>query len=88
MIGEIEKSAPADRPRFLRLFQAPIDPRWITAAQNRIRVQPGQREVFARGLVRSRLLLYMVRAQLREAQIPEVVAYLPHVESSFDAEAT
>lgn len=88
LIGQLDRSEPGEEHRFLHFFQAPIDPRWITAAQDRIRVQPGQREVFARGLVRSRLLLEMVRGELREAGIPEMVAYLPHIESSFDAEAS
>jgi membrane-bound lytic murein transglycosylase D len=87
LIGALGRAAPGERSRFLQLFQAPIDPRWITAAQDRLRVQQGQREVFANGLVRSRLLLEMVRGQLREMGIPEMVAYLPHVESSFDADA-
>ena len=87
LIGALDRAAPRDQSRFLHLFQAPVDPRWITAAQDRLRVQQGQREVFANGLVRSRLLLEMVRTQLRDMGLPETIAYLPHVESSFDAEA-
>jgi membrane-bound lytic murein transglycosylase D len=88
LIGRLGRSDPMDQLEFLHQFQAPIDPRWIVAAQDRLRVQPGQREVFGRGLVRSRLLLEMVRRELRDAQIPEMVAYLPHIESSFDADAS
>ena len=87
LIAQLVKAAPRDRSRFLRPFQAPIDPRWIRAAQDRVRAQQGQREVFANGVLRSRALLEAIRAELRDVSIPEAIAYLPHVESSFDAEA-
>ena len=43
--------------------------------------------MFANGVLRSRALLEAIRAELRDVSIPEAIAYLPHVESSFDAEA-
>ncbi len=72
---------------FLHLFQVPVDPRRIAAAADRVRVQRGQREVFAKSLVRSRRYLKRIRTELRRMGLPERLAYLPHVESSFDAKA-
>lgn len=78
---------PWEHSSLLRFFKGAIDPRWIAGARDRIRVQPGGREVFAKGLLRSRLHLDTVRRIFREAEIPELIAFLPHVESSFHAEA-
>lgn len=87
LMARLEQAEAWQRPGFLSMFLTPIDPRWIAEAHGRVRVQPGQREVFSRGLVRSRLLLENVRDVLRDSRIPETIAYLPHIESSFDADA-
>jgi membrane-bound lytic murein transglycosylase D len=72
---------------FLHLFWAPVDPAGIAAAVDRVRVQPGQREVFGKSIIRSRRYLEGIRRVLARAGLPETLAYLPHVESSFDAQA-
>lgn len=87
LIDRLGEAAAWERGDLLLQFRAPLDPRWIRAARDRIRVQPGQREVFARGLLRSRRYLEPVRRTLRAAGVPEMLAYLPHVESSFDPDA-
>jgi membrane-bound lytic murein transglycosylase D len=87
LVARLDQADPWEQPSLFSMFLAPIDPRWIAAARERVRVQPGQREVFAKGLLRSRLLLENVRDVLRDARIPETIAYLPHIESSFDADA-
>jgi len=66
---------------------APIHPRRLAEARGRIAVLPGQREVFAESLVRSKAYIDGLKRVLREAGLPEDLAYLPHVESSFDAQA-
>jgi membrane-bound lytic murein transglycosylase D len=87
LVAQLEQAEAWERPGLLSMFLAPIDPYWIAAARERVRVQPGQREVFAKGLIRSRRLLENVRDALRDSRIPESIAYLPHIESSFDADA-
>lgn len=72
---------------FLHLFQVPVDPRRIANARDRIRVQRGQREVMGESLVRSRRYLKRIRQELRKMSLPEALAYLPHVESSFNTKA-
>lgn len=72
---------------FLHLFQVPIDPRRIAGAVERVRVQRGQREVMGKSLVRSRRYLTRIRRELRQMGLPEELAYLPHVESSFNTKA-
>lgn len=52
-----------------------------------IRAQRGLKEVFADGLVRAELYLPAIRRILRQAELPADLAYLPHVESSFNPNA-
>jgi len=59
----------------------------IDSAEHRIRHQRGQRERFRAGLERSAMYLDTISAILREHGVPDELKYLPHVESSFDAEA-
>lgn len=65
-----------------------VDPHWIGIGVDRLRLQRGQREVFADSLLRSRAHLSSIRRALRAAKLPLALAYLPHVESSFNPEAT
>ncbi|HZR80137.1 MAG TPA: transglycosylase SLT domain-containing protein [Candidatus Binatia bacterium] len=67
------------------MLRPPMSPRLLAEARGRIRVQTGQREVFRESVVRSKAYLSNVRRLLRDASLPEELAYLPHVESSFDA---
>jgi membrane-bound lytic murein transglycosylase D len=83
------RTAAGDEMHFLLArFRPPMSPQWLAEAAERIRVQPGQREVFRQSLIRSQRYLPLVRKVLREAGVPEQLAYLPHVESSFDAKAS
>jgi len=52
-------------------------------AAERVRAQRGLRERFRRGLELSRRYEHIFRAVFRDAGLPEDLAYLPHVESSF-----
>lgn len=56
-------------------------------AADRIRFQQGQADRFKQGLVRSGLYLDTIRAILKQYGVPERLAYLPHVESSFNTAA-
>jgi membrane-bound lytic murein transglycosylase D len=60
---------------------------WIEGAHTRVRSQRGLRERFRRGLEISGRYDAEFRRVFREARLPEDLALLPHVESSFQASA-
>jgi len=59
----------------------------IEKADERVRTQRGLRERFRRGLEISHRYEPAIREILREKGLPEDLAYLPHVESSYQAAA-
>jgi len=59
----------------------------LIKASESIRTQIGQRERFREGVVRSGAYLPEIRRIFREYNLPVELAYLPHVESSFNPEA-
>jgi membrane-bound lytic murein transglycosylase D len=59
----------------------------LKTAVDWIRFQRGQKERFIAGLERSGMYIDTIRAILKEFGIPERLAYLPHVESSFNYNA-
>ncbi|MCP4003232.1 MAG: LysM peptidoglycan-binding domain-containing protein [bacterium] len=56
-------------------------------AAQRVRFQVGQRDKFRAGLIRSGAYENEMRAIFREMGLPQDLAYLPHVESSFNIRA-
>ncbi len=56
-------------------------------ASESIRAQIGQKERFREGVVRSGAYLPEIRRIFRSYNLPEELAYLPHVESSFNPDA-
>lgn len=82
-----EGPASAEEQRVLELFGPTPSPDRLLAAADAIRVQIGQKERFREGLVRSGAWLAEIR-QLFEAEgLPADLAYLAHVESSFNPRA-
>lgn len=63
------------------------DTAFFQDSPERIRFQMGQKERFREGLERSGLYLDTIRAILKAYKVPLRLAYLPHVESSFNTEA-
>jgi len=59
----------------------------LRGARERIRFQLGQRDKFRQGLIRSGAYEAAMRDVFRRAGLPEDLAYLPHVESSFNTHA-
>jgi membrane-bound lytic murein transglycosylase D len=57
------------------------------AAKENLRCQIGQKDRFQEGLVRSGAFLEEIKKILESYDLPADLAYLPHVESSFDYEA-
>ena len=56
-------------------------------AQHRIRCQVGQKDRFREGLIRSGAYLDEIKQIFQKHGLPVDLAYLPHVESSFDPDA-
>lgn len=77
----------AEEKRVARLFGPGAGRRTFRRAMARIRCQVGQRNRFREGLIRSGAYLDEIRRIFRSEGLPEDLAYLPHVESSFDPSA-
>ena len=59
----------------------------LRKAANQVRCQIGQADRFRKGLIRSGAYLDQIRTIFKAAGLPEDLAYLPHVESSFNLKA-
>ncbi len=59
----------------------------LLKARESIRVQIGQKERFRAGVIRSGAYLKEIKRIFRSYNLPEELAYLPHVESSFNPDA-
>jgi hypothetical protein len=69
------------------LFTRYADMDELKTAWERVRFQLGQRERFKEGLERSGASMTFIRLMFILFDIPDRVAYLPHVESSFNIDA-
>ncbi len=63
------------------------DPRVLKELSLGIRFQQGLKDRYYQGLMNSYLYIDQIRKLTKEMQVPEEVAYLPHVESSFNYQA-
>ncbi len=78
---------PAEQTLANRIRASSGGPGAIAGASDRLRSQRGMRERFKRGLEISGRYDAAFRGVFREAGLPEDLAYLPHVESSFQNHA-
>lgn len=86
-LGQGRLPSNPDEKRVAALFgKAPGKERFSLAADN-IRFQRCLRERFQAGLVRSGRYLEQIKAIFTQYGLPSDLAYLPHVESSYDYEA-
>ncbi len=76
-----------EEKRIAKLIRKHIPSADRASASSRIRFQQGQKERFIAGLERSGAYLDTIRAVLNHYGLPARIAYLPHVESSFNTEA-
>ena len=76
-----------EEKRIFNLFKKYAKQYNFNKAVNQIRFQRGQKQRFLAGLERSGKYLYEIRNILRQYNIPLKLAYLPHVESSFNSHA-
>lgn len=59
----------------------------LLKASESVRIQIGQKDRFREGVVRSGAYLHEIKRIFRSYDLPEELAYLPHVESSFNPDA-
>jgi membrane-bound lytic murein transglycosylase D len=85
--GVREEEFTEEENRIYRLFGDQPDKKTLHAASKRVHVQNGMREIFEEGLARSVCYLDTIRHILKAHGLPENLAYLPHIESSFHPEA-
>lgn len=73
--------------RIFELFVQYADTSALSDAADRLRFQLGQADRFREGLARSGMYLDTIRAIFNQYGVPTRLAYLPHVESSFNTAA-
>jgi len=73
--------------RIIALFREHSSINDISKAVARIRFQKGLRESFLKGLEQSGMYIDEIFAMIRQQNLPLRLAYLPHVESSFNIKA-
>jgi len=76
-----------EEKRVRQLFGAKASAGVFRAAAENVRFQLGQSDRFQEGVSRSGAYLDEIRKILRSHNLPEDLAYLPHVESSFNPKA-
>ncbi len=81
------KPKTAEEKRVFDLFGAMATRRQFRRAANDVRFQLGQKDRFARGIVRSGAWLARIKKIFRSQGVPEDLVYLAHVESSFNPRA-
>ena len=79
-------SSPEEQ-RVADLFGPDVRPADFQRSAHRIRCQIGQKDRFREGLIRSGAYLDEIKQIFQEHGLPVDLAYLPHVESSFNPEA-
>lgn len=82
-----KKAGTAEEKRVLDLFGPGVKAATLRKAARNIRFQLGQKDVFRQGLIRSGAYLEEIKEILASYGLPEELAYLPHVESSFNYKA-
>lgn len=79
--------ATAEEKRVRNLFGNHAEPHDFQAATDNLRMQQGQKDRFREGLIRSGAYLESIQQTFRNQGLPEDLAYLAHVESSFNVKA-
>lgn len=84
---ESHENLTAEEQRVLDLWPKNISREELREAAQHLRFQLGQSDKFKEGLVRSGRWMPHILKTLREMNVPEEIACLPHVESSFNPSA-
>ncbi|MDR3628979.1 MAG: transglycosylase SLT domain-containing protein [Desulfocapsaceae bacterium] len=76
-----------EEAKITNMFRGPNARKAMQFASDNIRAQTGQKERFLEGVQRSIKYMPKIKKIFREYGLPADLAYLPHVESSFNIEA-
>ncbi|MDH5298098.1 MAG: transglycosylase SLT domain-containing protein [Desulfobulbaceae bacterium] len=82
-----EPAVTTEEQRVLALFGGAPSPATLARAAQSVRMQRGQMDRFKEGLIRSGAYLETFKEEFRSQGLPEDLAYLAHVESSFNVHA-
>lgn len=82
-----QKPVTQEEKRIASLFTSKYRSRNMGRAASQVRSQSGQKERFRDGVVRAGAYLAEIKRLLQKSGLPEDLAYLPHVESSFNTKA-
>ncbi len=87
MLARGETLPGSEEQRVAALFGTEAKPADFQAAMRNLRCQVGQKDPFRQGLIRSGAYLEEIMQIFRDYGLPVDLAYLPHVESSFNPKA-
>jgi membrane-bound lytic murein transglycosylase D len=76
-----------EEKRIYSIFGSQASPQVFQFAADNIRTQLGQADRFREGIIRSGMYMNHIKEVFAAHGLPEGLAYLPHVESSFDYKA-
>ncbi len=85
-LGSGKKPATREEKRVAALFPKRRHPVYLKAREN-IRLQIGQKDSFYQGVIRSGAYIRSIKKIFKRYGLPQELAYLPHVESSFNPRA-
>ena len=88
-LSQVSPSTPLrpEEQRIVDMLGPDATPSYYQQARRRIRCQVGQMDRFREGIIRSGAYLDEIRRIFRHYGVPQALAYLPHVESSFNPDA-
>ena len=86
-LSRSKKPVTAEERRIAGLFKGSQRFKEMAKAADNVRSQTGQKERFLEGVIRSRNYLKEMKKIFNFYKLPEDLAYLPHVESSFNVKA-
>lgn len=89
LLKKLSKNSPTTdhEKRIASLFKGKNRKKQMAIAADNVRSQTGQKERFLTGVIRSGMYMEDMKKIFRSHQLPEELAYLPHVESSFNTRA-
>lgn len=89
LLKKLSQKAPATdhEKRIAALFKGKKRKKQMARAADNVRSQTGQKERFLTGVIRSGMYMKDMREIFASHQLPVDLAYLPHVESSFNTRA-
>lgn len=82
-----KKPSSSEERRIFSLFKGKKDRATFQTAKDNVRFQLGQKDVFRAGVIRSGAYLAEIKTIFKKYGLPQDLAYLPHVESSFNYKA-